>query len=74
MNRIVMPAAEVKIRLAAIERYNDYFRRELDAQGKPLTQHIVGPTELWMIMAREWGVDPTKFGLEKPPAYGEQKN
>lgn len=62
-----MTKEEVAARLEGIERYNDYFRRELDAQGQPLTQHIVGPRELWNIMTREWGVDPREFGISEPP-------
>lgn len=66
MNREPMKDGEVRSRLLAIEDYNTYFRRELDAQGLPLTQHIVGQRKLWRIMTREWGVDPTKFGIERP--------
>lgn len=65
-----MTPEEVAGRLESIERYNDYFRRELDAQGKPLTHHIVGPRELWNIMTREWGVDPREFGISEPPQSG----
>lgn len=58
MPRAPMHPDEVKSRLAAIERYNEYFARELDSEGQPLTQHIVGPAELCKIMTKEWGVDP----------------
>ncbi len=68
MNAIsAMNDGEVRSRLEAIERYNDYFRRELDEKGNPLTHHIVGPQQLWNIMTREWHVDPTKFGVQPPP-------
>lgn len=68
MSKTAMPDGEVKSRLEAIERYNDYFRRETDEKGNSLKQHVVGPDELWKIMTREWGiVDPTKFGVAKPP-------
>lgn len=59
-----MTKEEVTARLEGIERYNDYFRRELDAQGQPLTQHIVGPRELWNIMTREGAL--TLASLESP--------
>lgn len=66
--KTIMTDGEVRSRLEAIERYNDYFRRETDEKGNPLTQHIVGSTQLWNIMTREWGVeDPTKFGVSQPP-------
>lgn len=59
---------EVRERLKGIARYNDYFTRELDKDGQPLTQHIVSNRQLWNIMTREWGVDPRKFGIAEPPA------
>lgn len=62
-----MSDTEVRSRLEGMERYNAYFARETDEKGNPLTQHIVGPDERWRIMTREWGVDPTKFGITEPP-------
>lgn len=63
----IMPDAEVRQRLDKIKSYNAYFARERDKEGQPLTQHIVGPAQLWRIMTIEWGVDPTKFGIDEPP-------
>lgn len=62
-----MPAAEVKSRIDAINRYNAYFATELDSEGKPLTHHMVTSRALWTIMTREWGVDPKDFGITEPP-------
>jgi hypothetical protein len=67
MSRNAMTDGEVRSRMEAIERYNAYFSREVDEKGQPLTQHIVGPRQLWNIMTREWGVDPRKFGIAEPP-------
>lgn len=57
---------EVRNRLEGIAKYNAYFAREVDEKGNPLTQHIVGPRQLWNIMTREWGVDPRQFGIAEP--------
>lgn len=61
-----MTDEEVRSRLDGVKRYNAYFAAELDAEGKPLTQHIVGERQLWRIMEREWKVDPKKFGIKEP--------
>lgn len=62
-----MNDTEIRSRLSAIAKYNAYFESELDAEGKPLTQHVVGPHALWRIMTVEWKVkDPTKFGVADP--------
>lgn len=60
---------EVRSRLEAMERYNAYFARETDEKGNPLTHQMVGQQQRWNIMTREWGVDPMKFGITKPPEH-----
>lgn len=63
MNRTAMPDGEVKSRLDAIERYNNYFAVELDKDGNPLTQHIVTAKHIAGFMRREWNVEPAKYGI-----------